>query len=151
MIAQPGYFVELIWPSVTVRLSSRRDQAWDGQTWVGGRLGKVALSATGGAIEVINADLVYSALLLNEQKHSIPCRVWGFDDAAPEDAALLFDGVADCAEIGKRVTFSLEQENTLAMTAPRRRINLSTGFNHLTPAGTRLSWGGQTIVLEAAR
>lgn len=153
-VTTPGYLVELGY-STTLRLSSRGDQSWDGYTWTGGRLGKVSgLTSTGGGdqrgrIELVNSDLAYSALVLNEGAADIRCRVWVFYGDNPADASLVLDGVTDGADIAPdKVGLSVVGESMRTASFPRRIIGPSTGFNHLRPSGTRITWGGQTYVLE---
>lgn len=152
-VTTPAYLVEIVWSSI-VRLSSRGDQSWGGHTWTGGRLGKVQAGGDKGRIELINSDLAYSALVLNEGAADIGCRVWAFygDNPDTDDPVLIFDGVTDGADIAiDRVTITLAQERHRTLYSPRRFIGPSSGFNHLRPAGTKLTWGGQTITLERAR
>lgn len=153
-VTTPGYLVELGY-STTLRLSSRGDQSWDGNTWMGGRMGKISgLVATGGGdqlgrIELVNSDLAYSALVLNEGATDIRCRVWVFYGDNPADASLLLDGVTDGADIAPdKVRLNVVGESMRTASFPRRVIGPSTGFNHLRPSGTRITWGGQTYVLE---
>jgi hypothetical protein len=144
----PAYLVEMVYSSV-LRLSSRGDQSWSGYAWTGGRLGKIAV-AESGTIDIINSDLAYSALVLNEGAADIGCRVWKFygDNPAAGDPTLVFDGVIDGADIGaSAVRMSLSSRNR-TYYSPRRFIGVATGFNHLSPAGTRVTWGGQTMSLE---
>lgn len=152
-VTTPAYLVEIVWSTI-IRLSTRGDQSWGGQAWSGGRLGKVQPGADRGRIELINSDLAYSALVLNEGAADIGCRVWAFygDNPAVDDPVLVFDGVTDGADIAPdRVTLTLAPERARTLYSPRRFIGPATGFNHLRPSGSRLTWGGQTITLERAR
>lgn len=153
-VTTPGYLVELGYSAV-LRLSTRGDQSWDGYTWIGGRLGKVSgLTSTGGGdqrgkIELINSDLAYSALVLNEGAADIRCRVWAFSGDNPADASLLLDGVTDGADIAPdKVALNVVGESMRTAMFPRRFIGKSTGFNHLRPSGTKITWGGQTYIFE---
>lgn len=155
-ITTPAYLVEIGFSSV-VRLSSRGDQSWDGQTWTGGRLGKVSgLNWDGkgqqsGALDIINADLAYSALVLGEGVADRAVRIWKFygDNPAAGDPVAVFDGVMDEADIGAdRVRITLVSANARTLFSPRRFIGPATGFNHLSPAGRKITWGGQTIILN---
>lgn len=155
-VTTPAYLVELGF-ATTLRLSSRGDQSWDSQTWTGGRLGRVSgLGADGsgtqrGTLEIVNTDLAYSALILNEGAADKTCRIWAFygDDPAASDPVEVFNGVLDDADIGPdRVRLTLASENSRTLYSPRRFVGSGTGFNHLRPAGTRINWGGQVFVLE---
>lgn len=148
-VTTPGWLVEIVWSTI-LRLSSRGDQAWAGYSWIGGRLGEVKIGQSG-SLDIINSDLAYSALVLNEGAADIGCRVWKFyaDNPGDDDPVLMFDGVLDGADIaGDKVRLALAQDNSRTLYSPRRFIGPGTGFNHLRPAGSRFTWGGQTITLE---
>lgn len=158
-VTTPAYLVEIAF-SVVSRLSSRGEQAWNGQTWLGGRLGKVSglkwdeKGQQSGALELINTDLLYSALVLGEGVAGRKVRIWKFygDNPAVSDPVEVFNGEADEADIGAdAVRITLSGENILAFYAPRRFIGASTGFNHLTPSGRKITWGAQTYILERGR
>lgn len=158
-ITTPAYLVELGFSAV-VRLSSRNDQSWNGQTWLGGRIRKVsgltqdANGGQSGSLELINTDLVYSALILNEDAADKSCRIWKFygDNPALSDPVQVFSGVLNETDIGPDVVrVSLVGENSRTMFSPRRFIGKGTGFNHLRPTGTKITWGGQVYVLERAK
>lgn len=156
-VTTPGYLVELLFDT-PLRLSSRGDQSWNGYIWTGGRLGKVsglASDARGeqkGSIELINSDLAYSALILNEGWAGIGCRVWQFYGDNPADAQLVFDGEGDIADIdpaGGTVRLSVEGEGQRVF--PGRVIGPGTGFNHLCSPGKKISWGGQTYIIDPSK
>lgn len=147
-VTTPAYFVQVDF-TTTLRLSSRGDQVWNGYTWTGGRLGKVQAGSTGGQLELLNSDLLSGALVLNEGIADRAIRVWSFDGDNPLSAVMIFAGVGDKAEIGAdRVRITLVTENRRTLYSPRRFVNSVTGFNHLLPAGTKVSWGGQTLILD---
>lgn len=153
-VTTPAYLVEILF-TTAIRLSTRGDQSWGGYSWTGGRLGRVSgLTSDGrgdqrGKVELINSDLAYSALVLNEGVADRPCRVWQFYGDNPTDAALIFDGVCDGADIGPdRVSIDLIGSNTKTGIFPRRFIGPSTGFNHLSPRGKKITWGGQTYIIN---
>ncbi len=148
MITTPAYFVQLDFSTV-LRLSSRGDQTWGGYTWTGGRLGKVQINNNGGQVELINTDLVASALTLNEGVADRAVSIWSFDGDTPASPTLIFSGVGDKLEIGAdRVRVTLTTENRRTLYSPRRFINAVSGFNHLLPAGKSVTWAGQTYLLE---
>lgn len=147
-VTTPAYFVEIAF-TTTLRLSSRGDQSWNGYTWTGGRLGRVQAGSTGGQVELLNSDLLSGALVLNEGIADRAIRVWAFDGDNPLSAVMIFAGVGDKAEIGAdRVRITLVTENRRTLYSPRRFVNSVTGFNRLLPAGTKVSWGGQTLILD---
>ncbi|MDD5385345.1 MAG: hypothetical protein PHG89_10760 [Gallionella sp.] len=155
-VTTPAFLVEIDFSTV-IRLSTRNDQTWNSLTWTGGRIGKISgLQWDGkgqqtGTIEIINSDLAYSALVLNEGVADRPVKIWKFygDNPALLDPVAVFDGVADEADIGPdAVRITLVSSKTSALYAPRRFIGPAIGFNHLRPAGSRDTWGGQTYILE---
>jgi hypothetical protein len=155
-VTTPAYFVQLGF-STPLYLSTRGDQVWNGQNWYGGRLGKVSglvwdgKGQQKGNVELINSDLAYSALILNEGQANKAVSIWMYygDSPAAGDPVLVFQGVADQATIAPdKVTLTLIGENTRTMYSPRRFINTSMGFNHLRGAGSILNWGGQTYKLN---
>jgi hypothetical protein len=155
-VTTPAYLVEISFSTV-LRLSTRGDQSWSGYTWTGGRLGKVSgLSWDGkgtqtGSLDIINTDLAYSALVLNEGVADRPVKIWKFygDNPGALDPVAVFDGVSDEADIGPdAVRITLVSSKTTALYAPRRFIGPGIGLNHLRPAGSRDTWGGQTYILE---
>jgi hypothetical protein len=153
----PAFLVEMDF-STTLRLSSRGDQAWNGYTWTGGRLFSVSglkwdgKGQQSGALAIINSDLAYSALILNEGVADRRIRIWKFygDNPAASDPVEVFYGVGDESDLSDpdMVRISLVGDNTGTINAPVRFIGPGTGFNHITPAGTRITWGGQTYTLE---
>jgi hypothetical protein len=155
-VTTPAYLVEISFSAV-IRLSTRGDQSWGGYTWTGGRLGKVSgLSWDGkgaqtGSIDIINTDLAYSSLVLNDGVADRPVKIWKFygDNPGALDPVAVFDGVADEADIGPdAVRITLVGQNNKTLYAPRRFIGPGIGFNQLRPAGTKITWGGQTYILE---
>jgi hypothetical protein len=155
-ITRPGWLVEIGF-NTPLRLSSRDDQTWNSQTWIGGRIKRLSgLSSDGsgiqrGTLELINTDLVYSALVLGEGIADKTVKIWKFygDNPAAGDPVAVFDGAADDADIGPdAVRITLTGENVRTLYSPRRFIGAGTGFNHLRPVGTKINWGGQVYILE---
>ncbi len=155
-VTTPAFLVEIAFSTI-LRLSTRGDQSWNGYAWTGGRVGKISglqwdgQGRQSGGIELINSDLAYSALVLNEGVADRGVKIWKFygDNPALDDPVAVFDGVADDATIGPdAVRIGLVGERASTLYAPRRFIGPATGFNHLSPAGTRLSWGGENYTLE---
>lgn len=146
----PGWLVEIVWgDSTTSRFSSRGDQTFDSQIFLSGRLGKVAVDETGGSLELMNGDLAAVALVLNKDTGA-RCRIWKFytDNPAPADVDLRFDGITDAIDMGNPDRVRIDLVADLQVT--QRTISPATGFNHLSPAGRTITWGGQTYTLERA-
>lgn len=149
-VTQPGYLVELNFSTV-LRLSTRGDQSWNSLPWTGGRLGKVRVTDGGGTVDVINTDLAAGALALNEGVADMPIRVWAFHTDNPDlaDVVPVFYGVGDGVEIGDdAIRIRLAADGRRTSYTPRRFVNAAAGFNHLLPAGSRISWGGEVFILE---
>lgn len=147
-VTTPGFLVEIGF-AFPLRLSTRGDQSWAGAVWTGGRLGKVDAGEGGGSLELLNSDLAMSALVLNEGLADRAVAVWAFYGDNPVDAEPVFAGVADASDIGaERVRVRLLPGGRATEHSPRRFINAASGFSTLAPTGTRVSWGGQTYVLE---
>lgn len=149
-VTTPAFLIQIDFSTV-LRLSSRGDQSWDGNLWTGGRLGKIQASSDGGQVEIMNSDLAAGALVLNEGISDRPISIWQFYGDNPDlaDAVQIFSGVGDSAEIAHdRIRIKLTAGNRRTLYSPRRFINSVSGFNNLLPAGTRITWGGETFTLE---
>lgn len=152
-VTRPLYLVEISWPGAPIsRLSTGGDTLWRGSTWSGASRVEVSgLGAGKGARLVLgNVDGAFGALAAGDVADA-PVRIWeGHADAlADSDPRFAFEGVVDSVEIADdAVTLGLVAEGTRTQFAPRRIIGPETGFNVLLPAGTRMSFGGRTVVLE---
>lgn len=152
-VTRPLYLVEISWPGAPVsRLCTAGDTLWRGNTWSGAR--KVEVSGLGagraGRLLLGNVDGAFGALAAGDVADA-PVRIWeGHADAlADSDPRFAFEGVIDSVEIADdAVTLGLVAEGTRTQFAPRRTIGPETGFNVLLPAGTRMTFGGRTVVLE---
>lgn len=146
----PGWLVEIAWDASTVsRFSSRGDQTFGGQVFLSGRLGKVAVDEAGGSLELMNGDLAAVALVLNRDTGA-PCRIWKFytDNPATADVDLRFEGITDAIDMSNPDRVRIELVADTQVT--QRTISPATGFNHLSPIGRAITWGGQTFTLERA-
>lgn len=156
-ISTAAFFIEVHFSTV-LRLSSRGDQSWGGFTWTGGRIGKVTgLKWDGkgqhtGAVDFLDADLAFSALIMNERIAGRLVRAWQFygDNPAPDDPVEVFYGEGDEADLSNPAWAHVTLIGKTPDSSPRRCIGPATGFNHVTPAGTTLTWGGETIKLGPA-
>lgn len=152
-----AFFVEIHFSTI-LRLSSRNDQSWNGFTWTGGRIAKVGgLKWDGkgqhsGFIDLLDVDTLYTALILNEGIAGRLVRTWKFygDNPAPSDPVEVFYGEGNEADLSNPAIAHITLIGKTPDSSPRRVIGPATGFNHITPAGTSITWGGQTIKLEAA-
>lgn len=157
-VTAPGYLVSIEFPGQTVRMSSRGTLAWGGETWVGYDLEVSGLASDGsgevsGVLRVGNTDSALSALILGDGIAGRPVTIRVFYGDAPgaDDVEEVFAGQGDEAGIDTRVAeIKLISDSIARVLLPRGRISPATGFNHLTPPGTVLTWNGGKIVLESA-
>ena len=155
-VTRPGYLVEIVFATSTLRLSTLGDLSYGGFTWVAGdiKVSGMARAERGGqagSLSIGNADLAIGALVLADGVADRSIRIWSVWAGAPSDAVLEFDGIGDSADIsGLRVNIRLVSDHRRYAYSPRRFISPATGFNVLLPAGSKISLGGQTIVLERA-
>lgn len=151
---RPGWLVEIAFSSI-VRLSSLGEVSWNGQVWSGGRTVAVegltwSLDATPRLI-VGNADQMMGALVANQKVADRPVRIWTVYAGATASGDPLqgFDGVGDKATVGeKEVAITLARSGSRTLYSPRKRIGPETGFNVLMPAGTSITLGAATYVIE---
>ncbi len=155
-ITSPFYLVEIVMATVTLRLSSSGETAWNGETWAQAGvqvddLRQVAGGEMEGSISLPNTDLAASALVLADGINDRPCRIrklYGAGPHAPEDAVLLFDGVCDGAPSLsiQRISIEITTRGRINELSPRLRWELFC--NHIPPAGTVIPWGGEHFRLE---
>jgi hypothetical protein len=154
-VTKPGYLVEIMF-STRCLFSSRGGLSWNGLYWSPRGLSVTGLANAGsggasGELRLANADLVMSALVLGEGIAGRAIRIWQFygDEPAAGDALLVFDGVGDEASVADdSVTIKLSPGTLRSLSAPRLRITAAAGFNHLTPPGTVILFGGGKITLK---
>jgi hypothetical protein len=159
-VTQPGYFVEIVWSETTTSLltslPATTTLSWNSRLWTPKDI-RVRLSAqdgrAGASLQLVigNDSQAFGGLILSNGINGKPVRVWkGYYGAlAASDPVLVFDGSGDGASIAPdTVTVSAIMDRLAWMLCPRKRINASTGFTKLLPAGSRITIGNQTIILE---
>lgn len=153
-VTRPGYLVFIDFTS-QVRLSTFGDVSWNGYAWTGSDVVVRSLSADidgaqSATIELGNADLAWSALILSEGVARRAVRIWSAYAGAlgTADVVQVFDGVGAKPTIspGKAVIATATPGE--ARSSPRKFISAATGFQHLQPAGTRIPFNGETFVLD---
>lgn len=155
-VTRPGYLVEIVFATSTLRLSTLGTLSYGGYMWSASdiKVSGMARNERGGqagSLSIGNADLAIGALILNDGIADRSIRIWSVWAGAPSEAALEFDGIGDAADIsGLRVNIRLASDHRRYAYSPRRFIGPATGFQVLLPAGAKISIGGQTIVLERA-
>jgi hypothetical protein len=149
-IIKPGYLVEIAWPTI-VRLSTRGNQTWGGYAWTRGKIISIR-PMDGGSLELLSADTGFQAMVLTHGASDVGCRVWSYyaDALGDDDPILVFAGVLDGAsEISRdKVALGLSAEHARTLYSPRQRLGPEIGITRMSPAGTRITWGGQTYTLE---
>jgi hypothetical protein len=155
-VTQPVIVVYLGF-SVPLRLSSRGDITWNKQAWTGGRLtsGSVSLNSSGaggleGSINLINTDNFISAVVLNEGAGGKSVGIWYLYGTGPygdNDGVEVFGGeingvsrMDDIAQIDIISFGQIQWTPRITCTAER--------FSHMLPAGTQITWAGETFILN---
>lgn len=152
-ITRPGYLVSIGFSS-TQRLSTFGDVSWNGNTWAGTDLRIKSLSvdmsgAQAATIELGNADLAWSALLLSEGIARRPVKIWAAyaGALAVGDVVLQVDGIGARAQINNRTATITMATPGEERSSPRKFIGAGSGFALLQPAGTRVPFNGETFFL----
>lgn len=141
-VTEPGYLVHLGFPTA-IRHSTRDTLSWNSYTWTGGRGTSVTrVSASAATIELQNADLSASSLVLNNALADIPCTIYQLYEG---EATLVFTGFLDSATVGNRVTLNAKAFAT-ARRVPNKYITHPT-FNWLIAPGTKLTWANTHVTL----
>ena len=128
---------------------------WNGLDWLSAnlRVGQIQETPNGAAtltVAVGNTDLSFGAVCLREAPQGKAVDVWAFYEGAVADAdpVKIFGGVIDSCDINESlVTLTLSQLNARTMFIPRRRITRDSGFNHLSPAGRVIQFGGVSYTI----
>jgi hypothetical protein len=142
-ITQPGYLVFLGF-TPELRYATRETIVYNGYTWSAGfGVGVSSVTDDAAVITLRNHDNSASALVLNHTLANVLCEVYM---EYGDDAVLLFSGTLDSAQVGTRVTLKARGMVT-SKKAPNAYIAYPI-FNHLFPAGTKIQWGLDTLVLE---
>lgn len=158
-VTRPIVLVEMGF-SVTVRFCSGGDLRWNGQDWEGGRLahGSVRLSPANaggaqGALSLANHDNAISAIILSEGGSGKSVSIWylyGTPPYATDEAIQVFEGVIDgVSGLGDVAKITILSAGMVQWT-PRIQYTFDR-FNHMTPPGTEISWGGEKYILESNR
>lgn len=155
---EPGWLVEILFPSGAVRLCSRGTLAWDGHTWLGWGIEISGLRQddngdASGQLRLIDRDGTVDAAVFADEVRGAPVRIWKVygDTPAAGDALLRFSGIADApvAE-GGRIQIALLGDQLRTRMLPRGVIAPAAGCTHQTAPGTVITWGGERITLETA-
>ena len=152
-VTRPGYLVEI---NGALRYSSFGAVTWNSLSW-GDNDVRVRLSRADGTassdvtVTLGNGGQALTAILLSANYTGTALKVWkAYRGAlAVADPVLVFDGVVSDSQITPEwATLTGTSERMEWSACPRLRINKATGFNALLPAGTRLTIGTQTLVID---
>ena len=151
----PGYFVEIVFPSGTVRVTTRDTVTWNGFVWVRSVLKVSRIEGTGqsGTLDFFDADRSLRTLVTQDGVNDRRVRVWKFYKGAlaTGDPALIFDGVGDGSRIAQgRVAINVARTGSRTLMSPRLRIGPFIGLNFLAPEGTIVNWAGRVIRLNSS-
>lgn len=150
----PGYLVRIN-TSPEIRLSTFGTVLFGGEKWLDGvAIDGVKRDGSGIAtarLTIPNHDNAWSALILTSTINNQRCEVWeGHMDAAGlVHAQLVLQGALEASDIGETsVSVQVAHAGVRAQFLPRLRIGAPL-FNHITPPGTIITWGGVKYTLEA--
>lgn len=157
-ITTPGYLLEIEFSTPT-RLCTRGDLTVLGNDWTGWgfSLSGFGIDATSakqtGTISISNRDNDISTLILEEGISDRAVRIWKFYTDAPsdDDPVLIFDGVGAQSDIDTasgQIKITLRQARDAVQFAPAHYITAEQGFSMLPPAGTIITVGSTSFILE---
>lgn len=152
--ARPLYFVEIEWPTFSSRLCSYGTLSWGGGTWSGAgiEVGDFDETSAPSRITIADPDNVFRTLILADGIRDRPIRIWkAYADALDSaDPIEIFAGVGDGGTVRHgRVVIDLGRTVSRWDQTPRERISPAFGVNFTAPPGTKVHWGGTTLVLNS--
>lgn len=154
-VTQPGYFLELQFSSLTVRLCSFGATTWNSLTWNGANFSVGGMDGTGrkATVSLWDADAALRTLALTDDgiRNRI-VTIWKAQAAAlaADDPNMVFYGVGDAVKWARgRLEIQCARLNSRVLQAPRKRISPATGFNFLAPPGTVIQWGDVVLTLRS--
>lgn len=157
VITSPGHLVYLELLPTPARWSDIGQVTTpDGNTWaaVDMDVQRIAVSGdrapAGFTLRIGNLDSAIAALLLANDLSAVPLSVFGFDRGAI--------GVGDFVKLGTwhitNARIGIDDASItcapILYTVPFRRVDAANGFNFATPAGTQITWGTETLIMDAA-
>lgn len=153
---EPGYLVEIAFPSGTVRHSSRETTTWNSLVWVAStvQVGGIEGSGQQAVLDYFDYNAALRTLVLSDGINDRAVNIWAFyvGALASGDPVHVFAGVGNGAKIRQgRLTIGLARSGSRTLVSPRLRIGPATGFNHLPAEGTLVPWAGRVLRLERPR
>lgn len=158
-VTKPGYLVQILFDTYTVRLSSFGDVNWNGSPWIGAIIAAGGLTwepsgfIAGGQLRLGNLDGAMGALVLQHDVADRPITIWLVyaGALAAGDPVMVFDGVGDETTVDLRqVGISLAIAGSRALYSPRECYSPAAGFNHLPPIGEEVTFNGDIFKLDRA-
>jgi hypothetical protein len=150
-ITEPGLFVELAFPALTVRVTDRGARSWNSQTWMAASIALSSYSVADSIAQAISltiddADLSFTALALDPLATGRAVRVWYFDAAASAtaDPVLLFDGQMDDAQGGHARKVTLDC-SVLDRQMPVGRLSQVVPAYMFAEEGKPVLWGNARL------
>lgn len=149
---RPGYLVKINF-SYTLRLSTLGNITFDSQEWVSSSINVAGISHSGNgksssSITISNIDTNIGTVLLAEGASDKPVSIYACYAGAINNAELIFTGVTDGCEIDpEKVVITLSPQANKTLFSPRVFIGKPV-FNYLQPVGTKITFNGETYVLE---
>lgn len=167
-VTRPIYLVEMQYADEPEYLSTNGTQTVGLTTYTGSDVGVAGMGDWTQARIRLMPTPARSAALLSPDWRGQPCRIYllpcseypefiepGYVEPAyalqgvvKADPMLLLDGVITGGSLGQYVELEISHRALLRRWTPRIRIAPPT-CNHLPPPGTRLTWEGETFILEA--
>ena len=152
-MTEPWWLVEI----VALRLTDGPTTMWDGQTYQalpGLEVASLSIDAGGfarGTLRLPDHNGAGTGLLLSAGDDDVIVRLWqttGPGPHAADDPVLIAECVLDGGTSDNGwADLALASADDDNREQPRWRVAPPV-FNHLPPAGTRIEWGGEVLILE---
>jgi len=154
-VTDPYYLIQMGFSPI-LYYSTLYDMSVDGHTYDASRTAKVAFKTnangtTKGTITIDNADNAISTTVLGESPSGLSCVIYGTYGSNPATADLtqIFEGEMDKA-VDSGNTVKIDIFSTGSEFISPGLVIAKPYFNWLPPAGTIITSGTNTIVLESA-
>lgn len=155
-ITSVGYLLQIN-ASITMRWSNIGDVTYQGVPWTGVDLVISGLKWDPDrdpecSISVQNLDSAVAALFQTEAMADVTVDLYQFargaltSGDAVQLARFVFDGRVQIKV--DRIEAHLAAQSSLYSFAPRRRVEVSTGFSYALPRGTQIAFGTETLITE---
>jgi len=123
--------------------------AWGGKTWIASGMGISRLTSSGAILTFPSTD-TWLSLVLNEGTRQRDIFIYEYQQdtsASPQaDAVLIFQAEMDEVTIGTDIRINVIEASRARVFPPG--VVDQPVFRHLLPAGSRIQWAGDTIVVN---